>query len=131
MISYFDCHRCFLPSDHTFRLQSNAFGKDTIVEKVPPRHRTSQAIIEELNNLKISDGWEEFEGYGKEHNSTHRCGLWDLSYSKALIVIHNIDVMHKEYNVAESIVMTCMNFLENQKTIKQAEFWSSSCTRLN
>jgi hypothetical protein len=38
-ICYFDCHRCFLPLDHTFRLQSNAFKKDTIVEKGPLRHR--------------------------------------------------------------------------------------------
>jgi hypothetical protein len=34
-ICYFDCHRCFLPPDHTFRLQSNAFRKDTIMEKGP------------------------------------------------------------------------------------------------
>jgi hypothetical protein len=67
-ICYFDCHICFLPPDHTFRLQSNAFRKDTIVEKGPPRRQTGQEIIEELNNLKISDGGEEFEGYGKEHN---------------------------------------------------------------
>jgi hypothetical protein len=53
------------------------------VEKGPPRRRTGQEIIEELNNLKISDGGEEFEGYGKEHNWTHKCGLWELPYSKA------------------------------------------------
>jgi hypothetical protein len=67
-ICYFDCHRCFLPPDHTSRLQRNAFRKDTIVEKGPPRHRAGQEIIEELNNLKISNGGEEFEGYEKEHN---------------------------------------------------------------
>jgi hypothetical protein len=78
---YFDCHRCFLPLDHTFRLQRNAFRNDTIVKKGPLRRRTGQEIIEELNNLKISDCREEFEGYGKEHNWTHRCGLWELPYS--------------------------------------------------
>jgi hypothetical protein len=67
-ICYFDCHRCFLPPDHTFRLQRIAFKKDTIMEKGPPRRRTSQEIIEELKNLKIRDGGKEFEGYGKEHN---------------------------------------------------------------
>jgi hypothetical protein len=77
-------------------------------------------IIEELNNLKISYGGEEFEGYGKEYNWTHKCGLWELPYSKALILIHNIDVMHQEHNVAESIVMTCMNFSEKSKDNKQA-----------
>jgi hypothetical protein len=90
------------------------------VEKGPPRCRTGQEIIEELNNLKISDGREEFEGYGKEHNWTQKCGLWELPYSKALILIHNIDVMHQEHNIAESIVMTCMNFLKKSKDNKQA-----------
>jgi hypothetical protein len=89
------------------------------VEKGPPRCRIGQEIIEELNNLKISDGGEKFEGYGKEHNGTHKCGLWELPYSKHLILIHNIDVMHQEHNVAESIVMTCMNFLEKSKDNKK------------
>jgi hypothetical protein len=114
-ICYFGCHRCFLPPDHTFRLQSNAFRKDAIVEKGPLRCRTGQEIIEELNHLKITDGGDEFEGYGKEHNWTHNCELWELPYSNALILIHNIDVMHQEHNVAESIVMMCMNFPEKNK----------------
>jgi hypothetical protein len=101
-------------------MQINAFRKDTIVEKGPPRRRIGQEIIEELNNLNISDGREEFEGYEKEHNWTQKCGLWELPYLKALILIHNIDVMHQERNVAESIVMTCMNFLEKSKDNKQA-----------
>jgi hypothetical protein len=67
-ICYFDCHRCFLPPYHTFRLQRNAFRKDIIVEKGPPRCQTGQEIIEELINLKISDVGKKFEGYGKEHN---------------------------------------------------------------
>jgi hypothetical protein len=119
-VCYFDCHRCFLPPDHTFRLQSNAFRKYTIMKKGPPRCQTGQEIIEKVNNLKISDGGEEFEGYGKEHNWTHKCGLWELPYSKALILIHNIDVMHQERNVAKIIVMTCMNFPKKSKDNKQA-----------
>jgi hypothetical protein len=90
------------------------------VEKGPSRCRTGREIIEELNNLKISDGREEFERYEKVHNWTHKCGLWELPYSKTLILIHNIDVMHQEHNVVESIVMACMNFLEKSKDNKQA-----------
>jgi hypothetical protein len=67
-ICYFDCHKYFLPPNHTFRLERNAFRKDTIVEKGHLRHQIGEEIIEELNNLKISDGGEEFEGYEKEHN---------------------------------------------------------------
>jgi hypothetical protein len=85
------------------------------VEKGHLRHQTDKEIIEELNNLKISDGGEEFEGYGKEHNWTHKCGLWELPYLKALILMHNIYVMHQERNVVESILMTCMNFPQKSK----------------
>jgi hypothetical protein len=48
MLCYFDYHRCFLPPDHIFRLQSNAFRKDNIAKKGPLMHRTGQDIIEEL-----------------------------------------------------------------------------------
>jgi hypothetical protein len=33
--------------------------------------------------------------------------------------MHNIDIMHQECNVAESIVMMCMNFLEKSKDNKK------------
>jgi hypothetical protein len=46
--------------------------------------------------------------------------VWELPYSKALILIHYIDIMHQERNVVESIVTTCMNFLEKSKGSKQA-----------
>jgi hypothetical protein len=118
-ICYFNCHRYFLPLDHTFRLQSNAFRKDTIMENGPLRRRPGQEIIEELNNLKINDSGEEFEGYRKEHNWTHKCGLWELPYLKVLILIHNIDIMHQECNFAERIVTMCMNFPEKSKDNKQ------------
>jgi hypothetical protein len=72
------------------------------VRNGPPRRQTGQEIVEELNSLKISDDGEEFEGYGKEHNWTHKCGLWELPYSKTFILMHNIDVMHQERNVAET-----------------------------
>jgi hypothetical protein len=36
----------------------------------------------------------EYEGYGEEHNWTHICALWELPYAQALILMHNIDIMH-------------------------------------
>jgi hypothetical protein len=108
----------FSSSDHTFRLQCNALRKVTIVEKGPPRSQTGQEFIKELNNLKISDGGEEFEGFGNECSWTHKCRLCQLPYSRSLIFIHNIDVMHRERNIDESIVMTCMDFLKESKDNK-------------
>jgi hypothetical protein len=66
-------------------------------------------------------GLKPVKRYGKGHNWTHKCGLWELPYSKALILVHNIDIMHQEHNVVESIVMTCMDFLDKTKDNKKSE----------
>jgi hypothetical protein len=51
----------------------------------------------------------------KEHNWTHKYGLWELPYVKALILMHNIDVMHQECNVDESNLSICMGFTDKTK----------------
>jgi hypothetical protein len=40
------------------------------------------------------EGRRYFEGYREMHNWTHKCALWELPYMPALILMHNIDVMH-------------------------------------
>jgi hypothetical protein len=67
-ISYFDCHRCFLPLDHPFRLDSNAFEKDNIVLEGPPRRLSDTKIADMLDNLAPKENVDEFVGYGKGHN---------------------------------------------------------------
>jgi hypothetical protein len=114
-ISYFDCHRRFLPSDHPFRLDSNSFKKDNVVLKGPPRRLSGPEIADMLDNLVLDENGDQFVGYGKKHNWTHKCGLWELPYVKALILMHNLDVMHQERNVGESILSTCMGFTDKTK----------------
>jgi hypothetical protein len=86
----------FLPEDHPFRFDRNAFKKDTIVTRGPPKRLSGAEILARLNDLKINEHGNRFEGNGTEHNWTHKCGLWELPYMKALILMHNIDVMHQE-----------------------------------
>jgi hypothetical protein len=93
-ISYFDCHRCFLPLDHKFRLDRDTFKKGNIVLEGPPRHLSGAKIAEMLDNLVLNKEGNGFVGYGNDHNWTHKCALWELPYAKALILMHNIDVMH-------------------------------------
>jgi hypothetical protein len=93
-ISYFDCHTCFLPLDHPFRLDINAFKKENIVLEGSPRCLSGPKIADMLDILVLKKNGDEFIGYGKEHNWTHNCALWELSYAKLLILMHNIDVMH-------------------------------------
>jgi hypothetical protein len=63
-----------------------------------------------------------FEGYEETHNWTHKCALWECPYIPVLILMHNIDVMHQERNMSESIISTCMSFpgkiKDNMKTRK-------------
>jgi hypothetical protein len=114
-ICYFDCHMCFLPEDHPFRFDRNAFKKDTIVTRGPPKRLSGPEIVTRLNDLKLNEHGNHFEGYGTEHNWTHKCCLWELPYMKALILKHNIDVMDQERNMGESIISTCMNITDKTK----------------
>jgi hypothetical protein len=114
-ISYFDCHRCFLPLDHEFRLDSDTFKKGNIILEGLPRRLSGAKIGEMLDNLVLNKEGNGFIGYGNDHNWTHKCALWELLYAKALILMHNIDVIHQERNVGESILSTCMPFAHKTK----------------
>jgi hypothetical protein len=94
-VSYFDCHRCFLPLDHPFRLDSDAFKKGNIVLEGPPRRLSGPEITDMLDNLVLNKNGDEFIGYVEEHNWIHKCALWELPCAKALILMHN-NVMHRE-----------------------------------
>jgi hypothetical protein len=114
-ISYFDCHRCFLPLDHPFRLDSDIFKKGNIILSGPPRRLSSLEIADMFDNLVLNKNGDHFVGYGDEHNCTYKRALWELPCTKALILMHNIDVMHRECTVGESILSTCMAFMEKTK----------------
>jgi hypothetical protein len=53
-----------------------------------------------------------FEGCGENHNLTHKSCFWELLYAKALLLPHNIDLMHQERNVAESIISMCFDVID-------------------
>jgi hypothetical protein len=63
-----------------------------------------------------------FEDYGKKHNWTHKSCLWELPSAMALILPHNIDLMHQESNVVESIISMCFlvtGFLKDKVTARK------------
>jgi hypothetical protein len=119
-----------LPANHQFRAQKNAFKKDTIVTKGPPKRLSGTEIAAMLDDLKLNKDRDGYEGFGTEHNWTHICGLWELSYVKALLLMHNIDVMHQERNVGESIISTCMDFADKTKdNLKARKDLAEICDR--
>jgi hypothetical protein len=73
---------------------------------------------------------EYFKDYGEMHNWTHRCGLWELSHMPVLILMHNINVMHQEHNMGESIIRICMSLLGKTKdNIKAQTDLAELCNR--
>jgi hypothetical protein len=47
-----------------------------------------------------------------------------------LILMHNIDVMHQEHNMGESIISTCMGFLGKRKdNMKARQDLAELCNR--
>jgi hypothetical protein len=62
-----------------------------------------------LDDLKESKNGG-FEEYGENHNWTHKSCQWELPYAKALILSHNINWIHQECNIAESIINMCFDF---------------------
>jgi hypothetical protein len=80
-ISYFDCHRCWLPLKHHFRTQNDSFRKDTVIKKGPPKHLSGREIAENLSKLVLNREGNGYEEYGEEHNWTHICALWELPYA--------------------------------------------------
>jgi hypothetical protein len=129
-ICYFDCHRCWLPSDHIFRGEKDSFRKDTVCYEGPPKRLSGQEIADQLAGLVLNKEKTGYEGFGEKHNWTHICGIWELPYAKALILMHNIDVMHQERNVAESIISTCLDFSDKTKdNVKARRDMAKICNR--
>jgi hypothetical protein len=120
-ISYFDCHRCFLPLDHEFSLDSDTFKKGNIILEGLPRRLSGLEITDMLDNVVLNKEGNEFVGYRNDHNRTHKCALWEVPNAKALIHMHNIDVMHQERNDGESILSTCMSFTHKTKDNHKAK----------
>jgi hypothetical protein len=96
-------------------LDNDAFKKGNIVLEGPSRRLSGPEIADMLDNLVLNKNGTEFVGYGEEHNWTNKYALWELLDAKALILMHNIDVMHQECNVGESILSTCMTFMDKIK----------------
>jgi hypothetical protein len=107
-VNLFDCHRRFLPLSHKFRGDKESFQKGKRVRKGPLKQKLRADVVKMLSELKESQN-SGFEGYSEKHNWTHKSCLWQLPYAKALILPHNIDLMHQEHNVAESIISICFD----------------------
>ncbi|XP_021762951.1 uncharacterized protein LOC110727678 [Chenopodium quinoa] len=110
-VTWFDCHRQFLPTNHPFRNSKNAFCKNKVEKGSPPHIMLGEELWECVKNLpKATDGPEALKrlknakkGWFKQNT------LWDLPYWKHLLVRHNLDFMHVEKNFFDQLIHTIMD----------------------
>jgi hypothetical protein len=107
-VTFFDYRQRFLPMNHAFRCDKQSFLKGKSVRKGPAKRKLGADITKMLDDLKESEN-DGLKGYGEKHNLTHKSCLWELPYAKTLILLHNIDLMHEERNVKETIINMCFD----------------------
>ena len=118
--------RRWLPPDHPWRYDAQAF--DGTVEHGPkPEGRSGQWILDMLNqhwfgilssaryvNDQNPPTPEEFKYW------THRSSFFELPYWSTLKIRHNLDVMHIEKNVCDSILGTILDIKDKTKDTAKA-----------
>jgi len=109
--TWFDCHRQFLPMDHQFRRNKDAFTKNKSETSRPPTRLHGETIWQTVQHLpKVTEnGPFVIEGFGQVHNWTKQSIFWELPYWKTNLLPHNLDAMHIEKNVFDAVFNTVMD----------------------
>ncbi|KAL9674434.1 hypothetical protein QQ045_030706 [Rhodiola kirilowii] len=97
-VSYFGCHRRFLPENHLYRGNTQNFYRDRTDFDGPIQFRSGHEVYDKV-----------FDGFGVEHNWTKKSIFWELPYWMDVKLRHNLDVMHIEKNVFENLFNTIMD----------------------
>ncbi|KAL3616094.1 hypothetical protein CASFOL_040388 [Castilleja foliolosa] len=111
-ISYMG-HRRNLPIHHPWRKDKKNFNGQR-EDSVPPKSLTGDDVLLQLNRLQTRvsgkhDSNKKRKRGAEELNWTKRSILFELPYWSKLKLRHNLDVMHIEKNICESILGTLMN----------------------
>jgi hypothetical protein len=73
-VTFFDCHRKFLPLNHPFMSDSWLFLKGKTIRKGPPKRKLGADIMKIHDDLKeYANG--QLKGYSEKHNWTHKSCL--------------------------------------------------------
>jgi hypothetical protein len=86
-ISWFDCHRCFLPKGHPYRGNKVEFCKGVREKELAPPRLSGDEVWQRIRDYpRIIDRpslvmtSERLDGYGVRHNWTKRSIFWNLPY---------------------------------------------------
>ncbi|XP_062086582.1 uncharacterized protein LOC133792694 [Humulus lupulus] len=111
-------HRRFLTSNHRWRKDTQFDGK--VERRCPPRKFTCQDILDQVTALppQVPGKHERFGGLkrkrgAEDSNWRKKSIFYELDYWSTNELKHNIDVMHVEKNVCDSVLGT---ILDNDKS---------------
>ncbi|XP_040369498.1 uncharacterized protein LOC112186204 [Rosa chinensis] len=111
-------HRRWLPMAHKYRMFKKPFDGNIELDQ-PPIPMTGLECLASLHGLKFEygKGAINMKGLKRKRGKKKKkyCGPWkkksifyDLPYWKDLLLRHNLDVMHIEKNVTESVIGTLL-----------------------
>jgi hypothetical protein len=117
-------HRRFLGPKHHWRKNKSFNGKDET--RPAPRKLTKGIILSQLNKLTFNIPGKHVLYGGKKRkrdttvdlNWSKRSIFFELEYWSSLQLKHNLDVMHIEKNVCESLLNTLLMNEKSKDTIK-------------
>lgn len=113
-VSWFDCHRQFIPHDHPFRRNRNDFIKNRVELSQSPMTLTGEQVIEQIDAFELKKvtekGRAEFnDSISKSCGWRKRSIFWNLPYLSTNLIRHNLDIMHIEKNVFENVFEMVMD----------------------
>ncbi|KAL6315671.1 hypothetical protein AAG906_005759 [Vitis piasezkii] len=110
-------HRRFLPIDHRFRRDKKSFDGNE-EHRAAPKQLSGEDILHQLDGMehitlgktsKNKVSAKRKRGHVElEHNWKKKSIFFQLPYWKTLILHHNLDAMHIEKNICDSIVGTLL-----------------------
>ena len=104
--------------------------KGVKVTNPAPRMMTGAEVHAHIDAL-VPNEEGGFVGYGEQHMWTHISGMTRLPYFDDLLLPHNIDVMHTEKNVAETLWATLMDTKKSKDNPKARVDLATLCDRPN
>lgn len=110
-VTWFDCHRQYLPQNHPFRKNKKAFRKNMVEKDDPPPNLCGEDVWKCVSMLpKTTDGPEALKRLKKEKMGWFKQSIfWELPYWKDLLIRHNLDVMHIEKNFFDQLINIIMD----------------------
>jgi len=118
-------HRRFLPMDHKWRKNKVSFNNKTEYREAP-QPLTGEQVLQHYDSFdQVTFGPKSRKR--KQHDEEKRWHNWrkksiffQLPYWKKLLIRHNLDVMHIEKNICESILGTLLDIEGKSKDNEEA-----------